>query len=154
MNYRGVLWVVAATAAMVTTTACRKAQPYDFIRGSVVSPDGNYVATMIDRRYRESFMSRDARKYREPITSGDAYVLVRKRSEAYPYPTGADFPVADVAFAMPQCGPLKLEWRDDLTLEIMCDQCGRSLKEADRRADKLGEMRILYSAFAEEEAPP
>jgi len=82
--------------------------------------------------------------------SGDTHVLVRKGSGAYTYPAGANFPDADVAMAMPQCGPLRLEWPDDQTLQIVCDHCGRHLQDADMRVDQPGDLRILYSNFIED----
>ena len=129
------MWIVTATAVLIGITGCRT-PPNDLLLTSVVSPDGDYRATVIQRTYRNTFRS------------GDTYVLVRKGRSAYNYPAGADFPDAQIALAMPQCGPLKLEWRDNLTLQVTCDKCGRFLKDADQHVDKLGDVQILYSGFA------
>jgi hypothetical protein len=135
--------------ALVAFSGCRGLESRDALLSTAENPSHTRRATVIQRQY-----VIDGRVENSPTT----YVLVSEDRGRPDYPSGVEFPSAEVAMSPLHCGPLTLSWKGDDDLVILCDRCGLSLSAAGQHVDQIGRTRIEYEGFPEssswETAPP
>jgi hypothetical protein len=73
------------------------------------------------------------------------------------YQNGEDFPDSQVVMKPSRCGPLSVDWVDESTLKVTCEQCGLALSAVGGHVSGMGQTRIVYAGFPDTsswEAPP
>ncbi len=135
-KYKGCVLLVAAS---LMSAACRYGKTRDTVLTSIPNASHSYRATVLQRQYLLNNGMTDA----SPTT----YVLVDKDNGIPSYGYDQTFDRSQVVMRPSQCGPLKLHWADDLTLEIICEKCGLALNALGNNAAKVGPVRIVYKDF-------
>jgi hypothetical protein len=125
--------------ASVMLNGCKNGKTRDTVMSSVSNPTHSFRATVLRRQYLLDNGMEDA----SPTT----YVLLERDAGPPSYAYGQDFKGSDVVMRPSQCGPLRLMWIDDQTLQIICDKCDLALHSLGNHADKIGPIRIVYEGF-------
>jgi hypothetical protein len=82
-------------------------------------------------------------------TSPTTYVLLDRDTGKPEFIKGVDFKDSQVVIKPSQCGPLRVEWVDDRTLQVICEKCGIALSAVGEHPSGVGAVRILYEGFPE-----
>lgn len=123
---------------LIVLSGCRGVESRDALLSTVSSPSHTRRATIIQRQY-----VIDGKVENSPAT----YVLVSDDTGEPSYPSGVDFPAAEVVMKPAHCGPLKLTWNGDDDLVIVCDRCGLALAAAGEHVNQIGKTKIEYEGF-------
>jgi len=126
--------------ALIPLSGCHGLESRDALLSTVPSPSHTRRATIIQRQY-----VIDGKVENSPAT----YVLLSDDTGEPVYPSGVDFPAAQVVMKPAHCGPLKLTWNGDDDLIIVCDRCGLALAAVGNHANQLGKTKIEYEGFPE-----
>lgn len=137
-KYKCYLWLLIMLPSSMLI-GCRYGKTRDTVLVSIANANHSSRATVLRREYLLDNGMADA----SPTT----YVLVSKDNGTPSYQYDQTFDPNQVVMRPSQCGPLKLEWTDDLTLEIICEKCGLGLNALGNNAAKVGPTRIVYKDF-------
>ena len=79
--------------------------------------------------------------------SPTTYVLLDHDSGKPEYDNGEDFKDSQVVMKTARCGTLSLQWPDEDTLQITCEQCGLALSAVEEHTQGMGAIRVVYAGF-------
>jgi hypothetical protein len=133
------LLAAAGLGACLGLAGCR-GQRQDTVLSWALNPSHTWRATVVQREY---FI--DGHRDAAPTT----YVLLDAGSGAPEYENGQEFTEAEVVMKPSRCGPLRLTWTGDESLEVRCEKCGLALSAAGRHASGVGKIRVEYAGFPE-----
>lgn len=132
---RPLLWVLPLAAVL---SGCRDHGRQDTVLSAESNFSQTWRATVILRQH---FI--DGKLDKSPTT----FVLLDKGAAAHKYKNGQDFREAEVVIKANDCGPLAVQWVDDSTLKVVCNQCGLSLSAVGEHPSAMGPIRVVYDGF-------
>jgi hypothetical protein len=80
-------------------------------------------------------------------TAPTTFVLLDSDRGKPDYQNGDDFPDSEVVMKPSRCGPLSIQWVDESTLKVTCEQCGLALSAVGGHVSGMGQTRIEYAGF-------
>jgi hypothetical protein len=137
-NLKSRLSLLVLIASMMLS-GCKHGKTRDTVLASVSNPSHSFRGTVLRRQYLLDNGMEDA--------SATTFVLLEKDGGPPSYAYDQDSKGGHVVMRPSQCGPLRLMWIDDRTLQIICDKCGLALHSLGNHADKIGPVQIVYEGF-------
>jgi len=127
-----------AGAVAIALLGCHSDTRKDTLIQTTSNPSHTYRASVVIRQYYV-----DGKFDTSPTT----YVLLDPYTAKPVYDNGADFKDSQVVIKPSQCGPLSVEWADDLTLKVSCVKCGIALSAVGVHPSGVGSVRVQYEGF-------
>lgn len=107
---------------------------------SAASPDGKSTAVLVDRYY-------DAAR-----VADEFFIVVVKRQENIREAVTARNLGKSSALVATRASKVELRWQNKDTLIVICDSCGLSAIDIEKKVDRIGSVGIIYQGFPNQTA--
>lgn len=135
------LSLVAAVGAALpasSLTSCKRPDISNSVIASAVSSDSSHTGILVRRAIHAAL-------------SSDQYLLVILQRGATVEDALADPDIGDSAiFVGTNAQAVHLQWLDSSTLQVLCDSCGMTSIDVQRRLTSHGEVGVIYSGVPAE----
>jgi hypothetical protein len=132
--------VAACSCCVLVMTSCGPASTANAVVTKALSPDGEYVALLIDRYYHAARVADEFFLVIVPNTRNiDGAITARNLGKS-------------AALVATRAGSVELRWQDNRTLLVVCNSCGLEAIDISKKLDHIGRVKIIYQGFPEHTA--
>ncbi len=132
-------FLLCASAQALCSAGC-KSPPTDTVIDKAVSADGRYVAVLSERDVHAA------------LTANVFYLIVIPARQDFNETIRANDNWDKAPLIATWAKAVRLRWRDDRTLLVVCDSCGLRPIDIIAKRDRDGPVTILYQGFPEHTA--